>query len=119
MERKYKEVLDTFVRKTNDLIHIFIGEEEIVTTADHPFWVEGKGFVPAMSLVIDSELLNNSGNVVCVDNLLRETNADGAEVYNFKVDEYHTYYVGDMHILVHNAGDAYSRPSGIQKRCKR
>lgn len=40
MERKYKEVLDTFVRKTNDLIHIFIGEEEIVTTADHPFWVE-------------------------------------------------------------------------------
>ena len=115
MERKYKEVLDTFVRKTNDLIHIFIGEEEIVTTADHPFWVEGKGFVPAMSLVIDSELLNNSGNVVRVDNLLRETNADGAEVYNFKVDEYHTYYVGDMHILVHNAGDAYSRPSGFRK----
>ena len=94
---------------------IFIGEEEIVTTADHPFWVEGKGFVPAMSLVIDSELLNNSGNVVRVDNLLRETNADGAEVYNFKVDEYHTYYVGDMHILVHNAGDAYSRPSGFRK----
>ena len=103
MERKYKEVLDTFVRKTNDLIHIFIGEEEIVTTTDHPFWVKGKGFVPAMNLVIGSELINDNGHAICVENILRESSHDGVEVFNFKVEDYHTYYVGKNHILVHNA----------------
>ena len=103
MERKYKEVLDTFVRKTNDLIHIFIGEEEIVTTTDHPFWVKGKGFVPAMNLVIGSELINDNGHAICVENILRESSHDGVEVFNFKVEDYHTYYVGESCILVHNA----------------
>lgn len=103
MERKYKEVLDTFVRKTNDLIHIFIGEEEIVTTTDHPFWVKGKGFVPAMNLVIGSELINDDGHTIFVENILRESSNDGVEVFNFKVEDYHTYYVGESCILVHNA----------------
>ena len=103
MERKYKEVLDTFVRKTNDLIHIFIGEEEIVTTTDHPFWVKGRGFVPAMNLVIGSELINDNGHAICVENILRESSHDGVEVFNFKVEDYHTYYVGESCILVHNA----------------
>ena len=103
MKSEYKEVLDTFVRKTNELVHIYIGEEEIVTTTDHPFWVKGKGFVPAMNLVIGSELINDEGYTVCVENILRESNRDGVEVFNFKVEDYHTYYVGEEHILVHNA----------------
>ena len=101
MKSEYKEVLDTFVRKTNELIHIFIGEEEIVTTTDHPFWVKGKGFVPAMNLVIGSELINGDGHTVYVENILWESSHDGVEVFNFKVEEYHTYYVGESCILVH------------------
>ena len=29
------------------------------------------------------------------------------KVYNFKVEDYHTYFVGDSSLLVHNAGPTY------------
>ena len=103
MISEYKTVLETFVRRTNEIIHIFIENEEITTTVDHPFWVNGKGFVPAMNLVIGSELINDKGDIVCVENIRRETNRDGVEVFNFKVEDFHTYYVGENGILVHNA----------------
>lgn len=103
MKSEYKEVLDTFVRKTNELVHIFIGDEEIITTTDHPFWLRNRGFVPAMNLVVGSELLDCNGNTVVVDNIYREDSIDGVEVFNFKVGDYHTYFVGENCILVHNA----------------
>lgn len=56
-----------------------------------------------MNLVIGSELINDDGHTVCVENILRESNHDGVEVFNFKVEDYHTYYVGESCILVHNA----------------
>ena len=114
MKSEYKEVLDTFVRKTNELVHIYIGEEEIVTTTDHPFWVKGKGFVPAMNLVIGSKLINGEGHTVCVENILRESNHDGVEVFNFKVEDYHTYYVGESCILVHNANYVINKSGNIE-----
>lgn len=30
MKSEYKEVLDTFVRKTNELVHIYSGEKHIL-----------------------------------------------------------------------------------------
>lgn len=54
-----------------------------------------------MNLVIGSELINDNGHAICVENILRESSNDGVEVFNFKVEDYHTYYVGKG-ILVHN-----------------
>ncbi len=51
-----------------------------------------------MNLVIGSELINDDGHTVCVENILRESNHDGVEVFNFKVEDYHTYYVGMRNI---------------------
>ena len=56
-----------------------------------------------MNLVIGSELINDNGHAICVENILRESSHDGVEVFNFKVEDYHTYYVGESCILVHNA----------------
>ena len=56
-----------------------------------------------MNLVIGSELINDKGDIVCVENIRRETNREGVEVFNFKVEDFHTYYVGENGILVHNA----------------
>ena len=36
-------------------------------------------------------------------------------VYNFQVEDFHTYHVGKCRLLVHNAGDAYKRPSCYRK----
>ena len=39
-ESEYKEVLRTFRKESDVLIHIFVNGEEIQTTPVHPFWVE-------------------------------------------------------------------------------
>ncbi|NJO70930.1 MAG: hypothetical protein HC825_02940 [Oscillatoriales cyanobacterium RM1_1_9] len=38
-----RQVLDTFVRETDTLIDLYIDDEVISRTEDHPFWVVNKG----------------------------------------------------------------------------
>ncbi len=78
--------------------------EEIVTTYDHPFYVKGKGFVNAEQLWIGAELVDNNGNTLLVEKIYREElDNEIVTVYNFQVDEYHTYFVGERGIWVHNS----------------
>ena len=49
-------------------------------------------------------VIDKNGNVVLVEQLYRENLGDeSVKVYNFQVEEYHTYFVGRTMILVHNA----------------
>ena len=57
-----KEVKQTFVREVNILVHTFVGEEEIITTTNHPFYVVGRGFVKAEDLRIGYTLLQLDGS---------------------------------------------------------
>jgi len=112
MQVSYKKVLETYIRKVNKLIHLIINGETIVTTADHPFFVKGMGFINAADLTIGFELVNQYGEVLNVEQIFREDLDDETvDVYNFQVDEYHTYYVGYYGVLVHNA-DNYTAKSG-------
>jgi hypothetical protein len=38
-EIEYKQVLNTFVKETTNLVDIYIDGEKITTTEEHPFWV--------------------------------------------------------------------------------
>ena len=61
-------------------------------------------------LYIGAELVDNNGNTLLVEKIYREElDNETVKVYNFQVDEYHTYYVGNCCVLVHNAGDLYKR----------
>ena len=40
-----------------------------------------------MNLVIGSELINDDGHTIFVENILRESSNDGVEVFNFKVED--------------------------------
>ena len=42
-----KTVLETYEREVTKLVHLTIGNEEIITTVDHPFYVKEKGFINA------------------------------------------------------------------------
>ena len=86
--------------------------EEIVTTVDHPFYVQGRGFVEAGKLLVGDKLLDVNGNVLLVENLDVELTDDSVKVYNFQVEDYHTYHVSGFGVLVHNA--EYS-PEKMQK----
>lgn len=99
-----RRVLETFVRETSHLVHLTVNGETIVSTFDHPYYVKGKGFVNAADLWVGAELVDKSGNTVLVENLYREDlDNKTTTVYNFKVEDDHTYFVSDFEILVHNA----------------
>ena len=76
--------------------------EEIVTTELHPFYVEGLGFVQAGCLQEGYELKCLDGRKETITGIRVEWLEEPAEVYNFEVADYHTYYVGDGDVLVHN-----------------
>ena len=104
LEVSTKQVLETYIRETSSLVHLTINGENIISTYDHPYYVKDKGFVSAEALWIGAELIDKNGNVVLVEQLYRENLGDeSVKVYNFQVEEYHTYFVGRTMILVHNA----------------
>ena len=104
LEVSLKPVLETYIRKTSNLVHITVNGEKIVSTNDHPYYVKSKGFINAGALWIGAELVDSNGNALYVEEIYRQTlDIESEKVYNFKVDECHTYYVGACCILVHNA----------------
>ena len=80
-----------------------INGEKIVTTVDHPFYVKNQGFIKAGELAIGDELLNSNCNVLLVENHSVELTYEPTTVYNFQVEDFHTYHVGEFRIFVHNA----------------
>ena len=83
--------------------------EEIVTTVDHPFYVNSRGFVKAGELAIGDELLDPNKNILLVENFDVELTDKPVKAYYFQVEDFHTYLVGGFGVLVHNADDTYSR----------
>ena len=110
METSPKTVLETYIREVTTLVHLTVNGEEIVTTVDHPFYVKNQGFIKAGELIVGDELLDVNGNVLLVENFDVELTEEPVKVYNFQVEDFHTYYVGENNILVHNAGKEYKIP---------
>ena len=103
METSPKTVLETYIREVTTLVHLTVNGEEIVTTVDHPFYVKNQGFIKAGELKFGDELLDVNGNVLLVENFDVELTEKPVTVYNFQVDEFHTYFVGTSQIMVHNS----------------
>ena len=101
-KQEMKEVLQTFEREVDVLVHLWIGGEEIVTTQTHPFYVEGKGWTEARELTEEDRVLDSKNEKLRVEELRIEELREPVKVYNFEVEEYHTYYVGAAEVLVHN-----------------
>ena len=105
MKTSPKTVLETYIREVTTLVHLTVNGEEIVTTVDHPFYVKNQGFIKAGELIVGDELLDVNGNVLLVEKFNVELTDDSVKVYNFQVEDYHTYHVSGLGVLVHNAGD--------------
>ena len=101
-EQGYKEVVRLFRDETQEWHHVFVNGEEIVCTAEHPFYVDGKGFVPARELKERDNLLLSDGSKVEIESLKTEHVEIPETTYNFEVKDFHTYYVTETKVLVHN-----------------
>ena len=106
-ETAEKTVLETYIREVTTLVHLTVNGEEIVTTVDHPFYVKNQGFIKAGELIVGDELLDVNGNVLLVENFDVELTDEPVTVYNFQVEDYHTYHVSGLGVLVHNASNEY------------
>jgi len=98
-----KEVVETYVTKTDKLIHVFVNGEEIITTPTHPFYSPVKGWTKAAHLRAGDILVLVNGEHVIVEKVQHEILETPVTVYNFHVEDYHTYYVADIGVLVHNS----------------
>jgi predicted RNA-binding protein YlqC (UPF0109 family) len=73
---------------------------EIKTTPEHPFWVQGKGWVEAKDIEWEDPIATANGDAVVYNN---DYIQEPTRVYNFTVDETRTYFAGDVKAWVHNA----------------
>lgn len=77
-------------------------EETINTTEEHPFWIDGEGWRKASILEAGMKLLDKHGNVtVTVMSQMALEKKD--TVYNFEVQDFSTYHIGELGVWVHNA----------------
>ncbi|MEO3154843.1 polymorphic toxin-type HINT domain-containing protein [Ruminococcus bicirculans (ex Wegman et al. 2014)] len=73
-----------------------------MTTENHPFYVQGRGFINAGNLLVGDKLISVNGEDLFVEKHRIEELHEPATVYNFQVEDYHTYFVGDCAVWVHN-----------------
>ncbi|QDU95670.1 polymorphic toxin-type HINT domain-containing protein [Lignipirellula cremea] len=115
-ENERKPVTDTFDRVSDHLrileIETADGEiQTLETTDEHPFFTPLSGWVNAGDLQVGDTVFDHQRQAAIVQRTEYEPHPDGVAVYNFTVDDSHTYYVADANhftpLLVHNAGVDY------------
>ena len=98
-----KPVVETYVNETDELIHLTVNGEEIVSTPNHPFYSPVKGWTAACKLRAGDILVLVNGDYVVLEKVQHELLESPIRVYNFHVADYHTYFVGEDCVLVHNS----------------
>ena len=110
-----KRVLQTTVRQTDQVLTLALTDpktgrqEQITTTGEHPFFVDGKGFVKAGDLGIGTSIVTRAGPALTLNHLTWQNDTpsnslvldgqahrDGYIVYNLIVEGDHTYFVGTV-----------------------
>ena len=101
-ETGYKKVVNLFRNTTEELVHVKVdGTEEILCTPGHKFFVEGE-WVPAEKLKTGDILTLSDGAHAEILSITIEKLETPVATYNFEVEDWHTYYVADSGVLVHN-----------------
>ena len=85
--------------------NVHVAGQILRTTAEHPFYVLGRGWIPTKMLGIGDLLLTRDGRLVRVEGAADSGTVE--TVYNFRVAEYHTYFVSatedGISVWAHNA----------------
>ncbi|HZG13658.1 MAG TPA: polymorphic toxin-type HINT domain-containing protein [Candidatus Bathyarchaeia archaeon] len=101
-EIAYKEVEWLFNREVEETYQINVGTEIITTTAEHPFWIHGKDvWIETKNLKSGDVLTTSDGKIATIDKI--EIVRGTATVYNFKVKDFHSYFVTSLGIWTHNS----------------
>ena len=126
-EQAYKPVVQLFRNETKEWYHVRMNDEEIICTGGHPFYVlnaeedrkvvefegvkaSGTGtWICAKELKVSDQVLLLDGSCAIIKEIQVEKLSEPETTYNFEVADYHTYYVSDSKVLVHNMCDKGKR----------
>jgi hypothetical protein len=86
-----QRVEEVFVRE-GLIWELRLGGQVIRTTAEHPFYHETRGWLACHHLQVGDKLLCEDGRFVVLEGI-RDT-GDWETVYNLRIAEFHTYFVG-------------------------
>ena len=100
-----KEVTTLFVNDAGSVWELSIEGEDGATelhrvTDNHPYWVEGTGWVEVKDLQPGMKIATGDGDTVTLDNIFDTGVVE--RTFNFEVADFHTYFVGNQKVLVHN-----------------
>jgi hypothetical protein len=99
-----KEVEEVFVWQA-PIWTVQLPGQILRTTVEHPFYVQGRGWLPTEMLAVGDLLLTRSGVLVPVVGVADSGTVE--TVYNWRVAEYHTYFVSaepdGFSVWAHNA----------------
>lgn len=105
-EQSYKTVTATSVRQTNEVVSLTVGGEQIITTPRHPFYVVNSdtyhGYTAAQYISVGDSILTSNGEYATVTSVEKQILSQPINVYNFTVEDNHSYYVSESELLVHN-----------------
>lgn len=104
-ELDYKVVTGITRREQAPMQTIFLGDHELTLTTGHPLWVNGAGWRMAKLLKLGDQVHCLQGSRR-VDRLVT---VDNGVAYNLIVDDFGSYFVTDIGVLVHD--NTYRRPN--------
>lgn len=99
-----KTVVKTLIHEDTEIYEIYINDEIIKVTPHHRFYVKRNNkfeWLEVKDLTLTDKLFNDNKELININKIeqKKETNV----VYNFEVQNNHTYFVSNKNILVHNA----------------
>ncbi|WP_086932709.1 polymorphic toxin-type HINT domain-containing protein [Agarilytica rhodophyticola] len=105
-ENDWKRVSQLFINYGKTVFDVTVttddGQQEVLgATHEHPFWAEGKGWVKAGELVAGDRVHLRDGQLASISSV--KTREGQHTTYNFEVEDFHTYFVGERGVWVHNA----------------
>jgi hypothetical protein len=108
-ENLYRQVTQTFVHEDQEFSTVQVFDitngiiETIRVTANHPVWERSRGWTPVSHLGVGDGLKNTDFRDLLVGEVRHGVGK--ARVYNLEVDWFHTYFVGELGVWVHNKGN--------------
>ena len=114
-EKALKKVKKIFVREKDSVVRLSINGEAIETTNEHPFYVEGHGWTNASDLKAGDKVRLEDGTTGTVEKAKHVALDTPVTVYNFEVEDFHTYYVSEQKVLVHNTCAATAKNTQVAK----
>jgi hypothetical protein len=110
-----KRVQEVFVRVA-PIWAVKIPGQTIETTAEHPFYVFGRGWIPTRMIEVGDLFITDEGLLVTVEGM--EDTGRVETVYNFLVEDFHTYFVSEteegVSVWAHNTGTTGCGPTAAK-----